>query len=101
MKLPFANRKLELQELDSAAAAGGLAVIFGRRRVGKTRLLVRWLMRHEGLYSQAIEAKRSVSTMPRAHPQTFLPRQNRPNGEDGVPVTPEWPQPFSGTTMSV
>lgn len=56
MKLPFANRKLELQELDSAAAAGGLAVIFGRRRVGKTRLLVRWLMRHEGLYSQAIEA---------------------------------------------
>jgi uncharacterized protein len=56
MKLPFSNRKLELKELDSAVAVGGLVVIFGRRRVGKTRLLVRWLAKRKGFYSQAIEA---------------------------------------------
>jgi len=56
VKLPFSNRRLELKELDSAAATGGLVVIFGRRRVGKTRLLVRWLTQRKGLYSQAIEA---------------------------------------------
>lgn len=31
-------------------------MLFGRRRVGKTRLLTRWLQAHRGLYSQAIEA---------------------------------------------
>jgi AAA+ ATPase superfamily predicted ATPase len=59
MKLPFSNRRLELKELDTAAADGGLVVIFGRRRVGKTRLLVRWLAKRKGLYSQAIEAARA------------------------------------------
>ena len=60
MELPFANRKLELQELDAAAAAGGLLVIFGRRRVGKTRLLAHWLKQSGGLYSQAIEGSAGV-----------------------------------------
>jgi AAA+ ATPase superfamily predicted ATPase len=53
---PFVNRAQELAELDSAARAGGLLVIFGRRRVGKTRLLRHWLQKHGGIYSQAIEA---------------------------------------------
>jgi hypothetical protein len=35
MELSFVNRKSELKELDEAAAAGGLLVFFGRRRVGK------------------------------------------------------------------
>jgi AAA+ ATPase superfamily predicted ATPase len=39
MELPFTNRTDELKELDAAAKAGGLLVVFGRRRVGKTRLL--------------------------------------------------------------
>ena len=60
MQLPFVNRRQELKELDAAAAAGGLLVIFGRRRVGKTRLLAHWLSRHKGLYSQAIESSREI-----------------------------------------
>jgi AAA+ ATPase superfamily predicted ATPase len=57
MRLEFVNRKAELRELDLAAKQGGLLVVFGRRRVGKTRLLRHWLDRHDGLYSQAIEAQ--------------------------------------------
>jgi AAA+ ATPase superfamily predicted ATPase len=36
------NRSQELQRLDKLATlpSGGLAVIYGRRRVGKTRLLL-------------------------------------------------------------
>lgn len=60
MQLPFVNRRQELEELDAAAAAGGLLVIFGRRRVGKTRLLAHWLSRRKGLYSQAIESSREI-----------------------------------------
>ncbi len=60
MRLPFVNRRQELKELDAAAAAGGLLVICGRRRVGKTRLLAHWLNRHAGLYSQAIESSREI-----------------------------------------
>ena len=56
MELDFVNRTEELKQLDQHAHAGGLLVIFGRRRVGKTRLLTRWLQGHDGLYSQAIEA---------------------------------------------
>jgi AAA+ ATPase superfamily predicted ATPase len=55
MEMPFANRGAELAELNAAAASGGLMVVFGRRRVGKTRLLVRWVEQRKGLYSQAIE----------------------------------------------
>ncbi len=56
MKLAFTNRVRELNELDTAARAGGLVVLFGRRRVGKTRLLTHWLEKRAGVYSQAIEA---------------------------------------------
>ena len=58
MELDFVNRTEELSQLDEHARAGGLLVVFGRRRVGKTRLLTQWLRRHEGLYSQAIEASK-------------------------------------------
>ncbi len=56
MELDFVNRTRELAELDAHAREGGLLVVFGRRRVGKTRLLTHWLRRRAGLYSQAIEA---------------------------------------------
>src|SRR3990167_2515629 len=56
--MDFVNRVAELAELDSAARRGGLLAVFGRRRVGKTRLLRQWLESHDGLYSQAIEAPR-------------------------------------------
>lgn len=52
------SREAELRELDLAAKHGGLLVVYGRRRVGKTRLLRHWLQAHGGLYSQAIEAQR-------------------------------------------
>lgn len=58
MRLNFVNRARELHELEEHARAGGLLVVFGRRRVGKTRLLTHWLARHRGLYSQAIEASK-------------------------------------------
>lgn len=63
MQLEFINRQAELKELDAAFAAGGLLVLFGRRRIGKTRLLNHWLdhprpgsKREIRMYSQAIEA---------------------------------------------
>jgi hypothetical protein len=56
MVLDFVNRERELAELDRAARHGGLLVVFGRRRVGKTRLLRKWLEGRGGLYTQAIEA---------------------------------------------
>lgn len=60
MKLDFVNRDKELQELEAAAGRGGLLVVYGRRRVGKTRLLRHWLGSCDGLYSQAIEAPRDL-----------------------------------------
>ena len=41
--------------LDEAARRGGLLVVFGRRRVGKTRLLRRWMDGRGGMFSQALE----------------------------------------------
>ena len=41
--MEFVDRDAELRELDAAAKRGGLVVVFGRRRVGKTRLLRQWL----------------------------------------------------------
>jgi uncharacterized protein len=55
MKLPFVNREAELVELDAAARRGGLLIVFGRRRVGKTRLLRRWIDSRGGMFSQALE----------------------------------------------
>jgi uncharacterized protein len=56
----FVNRTREIAELDGAAEAGGLLVVFGRRRVGKTRMLREWLQARGGWYSQAIEAPLEV-----------------------------------------
>lgn len=51
----FVNRLEELARLDRLAVSdeGGLAVVYGRRRVGKTRLLLEWAERHDGLYTVA------------------------------------------------
>ena len=51
----FINRAEELQRLDALARrrGGGLAVVYGRRRIGKTRLLLEWIGRHRGLYTVA------------------------------------------------
>src|SRR5438105_12169872 len=50
----FVNRRVELAELD-ALPTSGLVVVFGRRRIGKTKLLTEWLRGRDGVYTQAIE----------------------------------------------
>lgn len=51
----FVNRTSELARLDALVERGqqGLVALWGRRRVGKTRLLLEWSRRHDGLYSVA------------------------------------------------
>lgn len=84
MKLKFVNRENELSELDSAARRGGLLVVYGRRRVGKTRMLRHWLEARGGLYSQAIEAPPELQVQ-----QAF--RDLRPGLE--TQITPKtWPE---------
>ncbi|HEY4241767.1 MAG TPA: ATP-binding protein [Kofleriaceae bacterium] len=48
----FMNRDNELRRLSALADSpeGGFAVVFGRRRVGKTRLLLEWCRRSGGVY---------------------------------------------------
>lgn len=60
MNLDFVNRIKEQAELAAATRKGGLLVVFGRRRVGKSRLLRRWLTTNGGLYSQAIEGPQDM-----------------------------------------
>ena len=50
----FLDRADELRRLDALLAhSGAFAVLWGRRRVGKTRLLVEWSRRRDGLYAAA------------------------------------------------
>jgi AAA+ ATPase superfamily predicted ATPase len=54
----FVDRREEMRRLDRAAASGqpGLVVVWGRRRVGKSRLLAEWVGRSGGLYWVADES---------------------------------------------
>lgn len=58
----FLDRKDELARLDGLLRAreGGLAVVYGRRRIGKTRLLVEWCARHGGVYAVADQSTADV-----------------------------------------
>lgn len=60
--MKFTNRKREMERLDRLASLpeGGLAVVWGRRRVGKTRLLLEWCRKHKGVYYTADESSASV-----------------------------------------
>ena len=50
----FLDRIDEMRRLDGALQRpGAFAVIWGRRRVGKSRLLIEWSRRHGGLYTVA------------------------------------------------
>lgn len=52
--MQFLNRAAELRRLDSALRRdGGFAAIWGRRRVGKSRLLIEWCAARDGLYTVA------------------------------------------------
>ena len=51
----FVNREKELAILEQEIKKSKLIVIFGRRRVGKTRLLREWAKNFPTVYTQAIE----------------------------------------------
>ena len=52
--MQFLDRAEEMRRLDRVLdAAGGFAAIWGRRRVGKSRLLIEWSRRCNGLYTVA------------------------------------------------
>jgi AAA+ ATPase superfamily predicted ATPase len=53
--MKFMNRQNERARLDALAARGkaGFAAIWGRRRVGKSRLLTEWCRQRDGLYTVA------------------------------------------------
>ncbi len=53
--MDYTDRKDELERLDSPVKKnqGGLIVIWGRRRIGKTRLLLEWSAQHNGIYTVA------------------------------------------------
>ncbi len=58
----FLDRNLELARLDALVSrrAAGLAAIWGRRRVGKTRLLTEWCQRHDGVYTVADQSAEAI-----------------------------------------
>lgn len=60
MEEQFVNRLEELARLRKLSSSGGLIVLFGRRRVGKSRLLLEWLKSENGIYTQAIEGSSAI-----------------------------------------
>jgi AAA+ ATPase superfamily predicted ATPase len=63
------DREDELARLETLAArgTGGFAVLVGRRRIGKTRILLEWVRRTRGLYSVADESAPEVQRRYLAH----------------------------------
>ncbi|MCX6537849.1 MAG: ATP-binding protein [Acidobacteria bacterium] len=60
--MDFLDRRNELDRLDGLVArrAAGLVAVWGRRRVGKTRLLTQWCHRHNGVYTVADQSAEPV-----------------------------------------
>src|SRR5262249_5732110 len=60
--MKFVNRQQELARLNRLVHSNeaGVAVIWGRRRVGKTRLLLEWSHHYHGIYYAADESASSV-----------------------------------------
>lgn len=59
--MEFLDRAGELRRLDNALRHfGAFAVIWGRRRVGKSRLLLEWSRRRDGLYTVADQSAPAV-----------------------------------------
>lgn len=60
--MEFLDRKEEIKRLDEVCGSsdGGLIVIWGRRRIGKTRLLIEWIKKNNGIYWVADESSSSV-----------------------------------------
>lgn len=77
------DREQELGRLERLLlAGGGLAALYGRCRIGKTRLLVEWLRRHDGVYGVA---DRSAPDVQRSYLET-RPPQGDASRTAGSPV---------------
>ncbi|PKN62418.1 MAG: hypothetical protein CVU57_24330 [Deltaproteobacteria bacterium HGW-Deltaproteobacteria-15] len=51
--MEFFDREEEMERLERLSKTGGLGFIWGRRRIGKTRLLLEWCKKNDGLYTVA------------------------------------------------
>ncbi len=61
IRVEFVDRRDELLRLDRAMRQpGAFAVIWGRRRVGKSRLLIEWSRRNHGLYTVADQSAPAI-----------------------------------------
>ena len=75
----FVNREEELKLLDKFQNKGKLAVVYGRRRVGKTSLIEHWGRAKNVIYSQAVEGtsriqiNQLVSDLGGAWPEGIVP----------------------------
>ena len=60
--MKFLDRYDEMGRLEKLVERriAGLVALWGRRRVGKTRLLMEWCQRHDGVYSVADQSVESV-----------------------------------------
>ncbi len=60
--MKFIDRQQELSRLNrlTRSEEASLAVVWGRRRVGKTRLLLEWVHAHQGIYYTADESAAAV-----------------------------------------
>jgi hypothetical protein len=58
----FVNRLDELRRLNALwdRSDGGLVALWGRRRIGKTRLLTQWCRHHKGIYTVADQSSEPV-----------------------------------------
>ena len=56
--MKFINRQEEMAKLNRLMKSNEaeVAVIWGRRRMGKTRLLLEWVDKHKGIYYMADES---------------------------------------------
>ncbi|MBF8263759.1 MAG: hypothetical protein HW387_1424 [Parachlamydiales bacterium] len=74
--MKFVNRRKELSRLNSLlrSPTAGFAVLWGRRRVGKTRLLLEWTEKNKGVYFVADESAAPIQRkfFAMAFEQTFL-----------------------------
>ena len=60
--MKFMNRTDEMSRLDKVinSKEGGLIAIWGRSRIGKTRLLLEWTKKHKGVYGVANESAATI-----------------------------------------
>jgi AAA+ ATPase superfamily predicted ATPase len=73
-KAPFVGRSRELEVLDNLweSSKARLLILYGRRRVGKTRLLTHWLEQHEGKGHYWVAEPASALTQLRSFSQALM-----------------------------